>query len=140
MLDRFRFHQDEALYSYWALHFLHEDPQFFTQWIDKPPLFVWLLGACFKVFGASEASARLLNVGISVLTIPAVAAIARHAWTPGAALIAAAAYALNPFAISYSPTAFTDPLFVLGGVLSVCAAQWRRPFWAGLFLGGRGHG
>ncbi|MDE0181236.1 MAG: glycosyltransferase family 39 protein [Caldilineaceae bacterium] len=136
MLDRFRFHQDEALYSYWALHFLHEDPQFLTQWIDKPPLFVWLLGACFKAFGASEASARLLNVGISVLTIPAVAAIARHAWTPGAALIAAAAFTLNPFAISYSPTAFTDPLFVLGGVLSVCAAQRRRPFWAGLFLGG----
>lgn len=135
MLDRFHFHQDEALYSFWALHFLHEDPQFLKQWIDKPPLFVWLLGYCFKVFGASEASARLLNVGISTLTVPIVAAIARQAWTSGAALIAAAAYALNPFAISYSPTAFTDPLFVLGGVLSVCAVQRRHPFWAGLFLG-----
>lgn len=136
MLDRFRFHQDEALYSYWALHFLHEDPRFLTQWIDKPPLFVWLLGFCFKVFGASEASARLLNVAVSTLTVPVVAGIARQAWTSGAALIAAAACALSPFAISYSPTAFTDPLFVLGGVLSVCAVQRRRPFWAGLFLGG----
>ncbi len=135
MLDRFRFHQDEALYSYWALHFLHEDPQFLTQWIDKPPLFVWLLGYCFEVFGASEASARLLNVGISTLTVPVVAAIARKEWTSGAGTIAAAAYALSPFAISYSPTAFTDPLFVLGGVLSIYTVQRRRPFWAGLCLG-----
>ena len=91
MLDRFRFHQDEALYSYWALHFLHEDPQFLTQWIDKPPLFIWLLSFCFKVFGVSEASARLLNVAVSTLTVPVVAAIARQAWTSGAALIAASA-------------------------------------------------
>ena len=135
MLDRFRFHQDEALYSYWALHFLYEDPQFLTQWIDKPPLFVWLLGYCFKLFGASEASARLLNVGISTLTVPVVAVIARKEWTSGAGIMAAAAYALGPFAISYGPTAFTDPLFVLGGVLSIYAVQRGRPFWAGLCLG-----
>ena len=136
MLDRFRFHQDEALYSYWALHFLHDDPNFLKQWIDKPPLFIWLLASSFQAFGASEASARLLNIAISTLTIPIVAAVARQAWTASAGLVAAAAYALNPFAISYSPTAFTDPLLVLGGVCSVYAAQRRRPFWAGLCLGG----
>ena len=136
MLDRFRFHQDEALYSYWALHFLHDDPNFLKQWIDKPPLFIWLLASCFQAFGTSEASARLLNIAISTLTIPVVAAIGRQAWTANAGLVAAAAYALNPFAISYSPTAFTDPLFVLGGVSSVYAAQRCRPLWAGLCLGG----
>ena len=136
MLDRFRFHQDEALYSHWALNFLHDDPNFLRQWIDKPPLFIWLLASTFQAFGVSEASARLLNIGISTLTIPIVAVMARQAWTATAGLIAAAAYALNPFAISYSPTAFTDPLFVLGGVCSVYAAQRRRPFWAGLCLGG----
>ena len=136
MLDRFRFHQDEALYSYWALQFLHDDPHFLKQWIDKPPLYIWLLAYCFQAFGASEASARLLNIGIGVLTIPVVAAMARQVWTAGAGLVAAAAYALNPFAISYGPTAFTDPLFVLAGVCSVYAAQTRRPFWAGICLGG----
>ena len=136
MLDRFRFHQDEALYSYWALNFLHDDPNFLTQWIDKPPLFIWLLASSFQAFGASEAGARLLNIGISTLTVPVVAAVARHTWTANAGLIAAAVYTLNPFAISYSPTAFTDPLFVLGGLSSVYAAQKRSPLWAGLCLGG----
>lgn len=135
MLDRFRFHQDEALYSYWALRFLHDDPYFLEQWIDKPPLFIWLLAFWLKVLGASEASARLLNVGISILTIPLVGAIARKAWSPAAGVVAATAYALNPFAISYSPTAFTDPLLVLTGVCSLYAALRSRPFLAGLCLG-----
>jgi len=137
MLERFRFHQDEALYSYWALRFLHDDPLFLEQWIDKPPLFVWLLAYCFQALGASEASARLLNIGISTLTIPVVAAIARRASaTPAAAgVVAATAFALNPFAISYSPTAFTDPLLVLAGVCSLYAALRSRPFLAGLCLG-----
>ena len=135
MLDRFRFHQDEALYSYWALHFPHDDPYFLKQWIDKPPLFIWLLAYHFKAFGTSEASARLLNIGISTVTIPVAAAIARQAWSGGAGLITAAALALNPFAISFSPTAFTDPLFVLGGVCSVYAAQRSQPLRAGLCLG-----
>ena len=135
MLDRFRFHQDEALYSYWALHFLHDDPHFLKQWIDKPPLFIWLLAYCFQALGASEESARLLNIGISTLTIPVVAAIARQAWTAAAGMVAATAFALNPFAISYSPTAFTDPLLVLAGICSLYAAQRSRPFLAGLCLG-----
>ena len=135
MLDRFRFHQDEALYSYWALHFLHDDPYFLEQWIDKPPLFIWLLAYWFRALGSSEASARLLNIGISILTIPVVAAIARRAWSPTAGMVAATVFALNPFAISYSPTAFTDPLLVLMGVCSLYAAQSSRPFAAGLCLG-----
>ena len=135
MLDRFRFHQDEALYSFWALHFLHDDPHFLKQWIDKPPLFIWLLAYCFQLFGPSEASARLLNIGISILTIPVVARIARQAWTAAAGLVAATAFALNPFAISYSPTAFTDPLLVLAGFCSLYAAQRSRPFLTGLCLG-----
>ena len=135
MLDRFRFHQDEALYSYWALRFLHDDPLFLEQWIDKPPLFVWLLAYCFKALGATEASARLLNIGVSLLTIPVVAAVARRAWTPAAGAIAAATFALNPFAVSFSPTAFTDPLLVLAGVCSLYAALRSRPFLAGLCLG-----
>lgn len=135
MLDRFRFHQDEALYSFWALHFLHDDPHFLKQWIDKPPLFIWLLAYCFQALGASEASARLLNIGLSTLTIPVVAAIARQGWTAAAGLVAATAFALNPFAISYSPTAFTDPLLVLAGLCSLYTAQKSRPFLAGLCLG-----
>ncbi len=135
MLDRFRFHQDEALYGYWSLHFLHEDPFFLRQWIDKPPLFIWLLAYHFQVFGVTEASARLLNIWISTLTIPVVAAISRQAWGVGAGFVTAAAFALNPLAISYSPTVFTDPLFVLGGVCSLYAAQRLHPFWSGLYLG-----
>lgn len=135
LLDRFRFHQDEALYGFWALHFLRDDPLFLKQWIDKPPLFIWLLGSWFQLVDASEAGARLLNVTVSTLTIPVAAAVARQTWSAPAGLFAAAATALSPFAISYSPTAFTDPLLVLAGLCSVCAARKGRPLWAGLLLG-----
>jgi 4-amino-4-deoxy-L-arabinose transferase-like glycosyltransferase len=43
--------------------------------------------------------------------------------------------ALNPFAVSFAPTAFTDPMLVLFGSLALLLALRARPFWAGLWLG-----
>lgn len=134
LLAAFPFREDEAMYSVWALHLWRVDPWALTLWPDKPPLFLWLLGRVFQLLGPSEAAARLLNIAADTLTIGVVAATARLLWNRRAALFAAAAYALSPFAISFAPTAYTDPTLVLWGMLALYASLTRRAFWAGLFL------
>lgn len=47
----------------------------------------------------------------------------------------ALAMTLSPFAISFAPTVYTDPLLTLAGSLALCAATFGRRFWAGLWLG-----
>lgn len=135
LLNRFPLRQDEAIYSVWALHAWSDDFWLLRTWPDKPPLFIWLLGGVFQLFGASQASARWLNVALSTLTIPVVAASASFLWGRRAALFAAVTMALNPFAISFAPTVYTDPLLVLAGCLAMHHALTRRPSWAGAWLG-----
>ena len=134
LLTTFPFREDEAIYSFWALHITRVDPLMLTVWPDKPPVFLWLLGGTFSILGAGEAQARLLNVAASILTVPVLAATARTLWGKKTALLCVLLFALNPFAISFSATAFTDPLLVLFGVLAVHAAVTRRSFWAGVWL------
>lgn len=135
LLNRFPFHQDEAIYSYWARYGRHIDPLFLSVWPDKPPLHLWLLGGAFDLLGATPAAARFVNIAISTLTIAVVAALARVWWGRRASLFAALLLALNPFAISFAPTAFTDPLLVLAGMLTLLTAVRRRYVWAGVWLG-----
>ena len=133
--DRFPLREDEAIYAYWARHFAHVDPWFLTVWPDKPPLFLWSLAGAFELFGASPAAARFVNMAATGLTVPVVAAIARRLWGPSAGLLAGITFALNPFVLSFAPTAFTDPLLVLWGMLALYAALARRPLWTGIALG-----
>ncbi len=134
LLAAWPFREDEAMYSVWALHLWQVDPQALTLWPDKPPLFLWLLGGVFQLFGPSEAGARLLNIAADTLVIGVVAATGRSLWGSRAGLLAGLAYAFNPFAISFAPTAYTDPTLILWGSLALYAAIQRRGFWAGLFL------
>lgn len=135
LLDRFPLREDEAIYAYWALHAWRDDPMFLRVWPDKPPLYLWLLGGTLQLFGASAAGARWLNLACSTLVIPIVAATARRAWGLRAGALAAATLALNPYAISFGATAFTDPLLVLAGTLALCLAVYGRTGAAGLALG-----
>lgn len=135
LIDRFPFHQDEAIYGYWALYSRYVDPFFLAVWPDKPPLFLWLLSAAFTLLGESAAAARFVNIAAGTLTIVVAAALSRHWWGARAGVIAAVLLALNPFAITFAPTAFTDPLLVLCGLLALTAAAHGRLFWAGVWLG-----
>jgi 4-amino-4-deoxy-L-arabinose transferase-like glycosyltransferase len=135
LLDRFAFHPDEAIYSFWALYGRTVDPLFLQVWPDKPPILIWVLGWLFDLVGATPVIARLPNVVFSTLTIVVVGALARHWWGVRAGLLAALLMAFNPFAISFAATAFTDPLMVMAGLLALYAAVRRRYFWSGLWLG-----
>jgi len=133
--NHFPFREDEAIYSFWALHWLRVDPWLLTVWPDKPPLFLWLLAGGFQLLGPTQATAQWLNIAISTLTVPIVALIAQQLWGRRAAWIAALVYTLNPFAISFAPTAFTDPLLVLTGMLALLFALRGRAGGAGFWLG-----
>lgn len=135
LFDRFALHPDEAIYGFWALYSRHVDPLFLQVWPDKPPIFLWVLGGVFELFGATAPAARVPNLLFSTLSIAVVIALARHWWGTRAGLVAGLLMALNPFAISFAATAFTDPLMVLAGTLATYAAARRRPVWAGVWLG-----
>jgi len=49
--------------------------------------------------------------------------------------VAAAAMALSPFAISFSSTAFLDPLMVMFVLAALVAAARKHFVWAGIWLG-----
>ena len=133
--DAFPFREDEAIYSTWALRTWNGDPFLLSDWPDKPPLFFWILGGAFRLFGPGEGTARWLNILASTATIPVTALTARRLWGQWAGWAAGLALALNPFAISFAPTAYTDPMLVLWGSLALHAGVSRRGFWAGLWLG-----
>lgn len=135
LFDHFAFHPDEAIYAFWALYGRHIDPLFLQIWPDKPPLFLWVLGRAFDLFGATPLGARVPNILFSTLSIAVVVALARQWWGSRAGLVAGLLMALSPFAISFASTAFTDPLMVLAGLLAVYAAARRHPAWAGAWLG-----
>jgi 4-amino-4-deoxy-L-arabinose transferase-like glycosyltransferase len=140
LLDGFPLREDEAIYGYWALHALHQDPLFLQVWPDKPPLFLWLLAGLFWLTGPDAAAARWLNIAAATLTIPLVAVGARRLWgSSQAGLAAGLVLALNPYALSFAPTVYTDPLLVLFGTLAVAfalpGAHRVRAGWAGVWLG-----
>ncbi len=134
LLDRFPLREDEAIYSFWALHFWHQDPFLLTVWPDKPPLFLWLLALAFDGWGASPAAGRLLNSMLTLLTALVIGATARRLWGNRSGFIACLLYLLNPFAMSFAPTVYTDPLLVLAGQLALWMALTGRGFGAGFWL------
>ena len=139
LLLRFPLREDEAIYGYWALHAWYVDPLFLHVWPDKPPIFLWLLAAALQLWGhgpeTAGAAARWVNIMAGTLAIPVLAACARRWWGVGAAVATALLAALSPFAISFAPTAFTDPVLVLAGSLALALAVRRRWFWSGFWLG-----
>ncbi|MCX7707807.1 MAG: glycosyltransferase family 39 protein, partial [Anaerolineae bacterium] len=129
-------HRDEALYGYWArLIASGQDPLLLTPWIDKPPLSIYLIASSFAGLGVSELTSRLPGLVASILTVPALYALAERAYDRQTARLAAGLFALSPFAILFAPTAFTDPWLTLWLVIGAWAALLRRGFVAGLAAG-----
>ncbi|MCL5110694.1 MAG: glycosyltransferase family 39 protein [Chloroflexi bacterium] len=121
------FHVDEALFaSYGLLIASGKDLLLQTEPVDKPPLFFYVLGLCFRLFGRAETVAALPSLAASVAGIYLVYRFCRDHFGPAEGLVAAALLAASPFDVSYSYTAFIDPTMV-GCVLLA------------LLLAGRGH-
>ena len=131
-----RFHQDEALYSFWALQIATgRDPILNHSRVDKPPLFIYVLALCFRLFGRSEVVARLPSVLASVVSVALLYYLAWRLYGRAVATLAAILMALSPFNILFAPTAFTDPLMVAWVLAALCLAVQGSLGWAGLALG-----
>ncbi|MBM4464074.1 MAG: hypothetical protein FJ014_00650 [Chloroflexi bacterium] len=131
-----RFHQDEALYSFWALQVASgRDPILNHSPVDKPPLYIYTLALCFKLFGPSEVAARLPGEVGSVASIALVYYLASRLYGRSVALLAAVLMALSPFNVLFAPTAFTDPLMVAWILAALCFAASGSLGWSGLMLG-----
>jgi hypothetical protein len=131
-----RFHEDEALYSFWALQVTTgRDPILDHSPVDKPPLFIYTLALCFRLFGASEMAARLPSELGSVASIGLLYYLAWRLYGRAVAMVAAILMALSPFNILFAPTAFTDPLMVAWVLAALCLAAKGRLGWCGLMLG-----
>ncbi len=135
-LADFPLHRDEALYGYWArLVAGGQDPLLLTPWIDKPPLSIYLIAGSFAGLGISELTLRLPGLIASILTVPALYALAERSYDRRSARLAGGLFALSPFAILFAPTAFTDPWLVLWLVVGAWAALSGRGFATGLAAG-----
>ncbi len=131
-----RFHQDEALYSYWALLIASgRDPELLSVYVDKPPLFLYSLALAFKLLGPSEVTARLVSEMASIASIGLLYYLASVLYDRPTALAATTLMAFSPFNILFAPTAFTDPLMVAWVLAALCLAAKGRAGWAGLTLG-----
>jgi 4-amino-4-deoxy-L-arabinose transferase-like glycosyltransferase len=129
-------HHDEALYGAWAKSIADgSDPFLLIPWVDKPPLVLYLLAGSLKAFGPSELALRLPGMIAGVLTVWATYGLARRIYGERVALIAAALFALSPFAILFGPTAFADPWLTLFLVSAAWAALAGRPGLAGALVG-----
>ncbi|MFQ6015361.1 MAG: ArnT family glycosyltransferase [Anaerolineae bacterium] len=132
----FRFHEDEALYSFWALLIASgRDPTLAQTLIDKPPLFIYLLALTFKLLGHSEAVARLPGLLSSLVSIPLLYDLCRQLYDRSTALLATVLMALSPFNILFAPTVFIDPFLVCLVLASLWLLVRKRMFGAGLAIG-----
>ncbi len=130
-------HPDEALYGYWGLLIGRgRDPWLATAPVYKPPLLPYLIAGSQALFGNSEFAVRLPGLAAGVLMAALVSALAQalygDRWTATTAMMCVA---FSPFAISFSATAFTDPLMVTLGLAACVAAARGRPGWAGTLAG-----
>ncbi|MCC7353921.1 MAG: glycosyltransferase family 39 protein [Anaerolineae bacterium] len=129
-------HPDEALYAHWArLAASGRDLALLSVPVDKPPLFTYIVAFAFRILGPGVAVARFPSVLASVLSLPILFTLARALYGRSVALLALVLYATSPFAISFAPTAFTDPLLVMWGLLACLLAVRGRWVGAGLALG-----
>ena len=128
--------EDEALYGYWA-RLIASGKDVMLEWVavDKPPFFLYSLARWFQWFGPSDAAGRSFNVLISFVTMIFVWRLAQRLYGARVGLWALAFFALSPFAISFAPTMYMDPMLTMWIVLALWAASYRLGLLAGLALG-----
>ena len=150
-----RFHPDGSLFSTWSLQIARGENLLLTGVpIDKPPLLIYLNALSFYVFGQSELAARVPNLIASVVSVALVWRLVIGRSVTGQPvhplpvdrvtnlrsnqftnLLPPLLFALSPFAISFAPTAFLDPMMIMFGLASLVAASRGRTGWAGVLLG-----
>jgi len=79
-------------------------------WLEKPPLYYWLAGVAFSLFGETEAAARLPSVLAALLLVAGTALIGARLYGVEAGLHAGFVAATAPLAFAYGRAAAMDML------------------------------
>ncbi|MCJ7751790.1 MAG: glycosyltransferase family 39 protein, partial [Armatimonadetes bacterium] len=126
------FGRDEALYAEAAREML-AGGDWITPYVngvfffEKPPLYYWLAGISYSVFGVSPFAARLPAALMAILTIAVTARLAARVWGPRAGLLAGLALATSLQMIMIGRMGILDvPLTCLIALALLAYAQWRR--------------
>jgi hypothetical protein len=144
-----RFHPDEAWFSTFARHAALNGDWLLRGDLDKPPLALYTSAISMSLVAAQtnaknvldfpwlqgEFASRLPNTLAGIVFIAAMYGLARAQYpdrrlAPWVALFAA----LSPFAVAYSPTAFTDGLMLPLVTLALWMGAARRWGWSGVWL------
>lgn len=108
----------------------------------RAPLYVWLLGLLYAVFGASIWVARLFGLALGVVAPLLTRRLAERVYSPSAGLIAGLLHACYPVAIYFDLELLLDPLFTV--LLQLCLLAlmrwWDRPGSATALLTGLAFG
>src|SRR5436853_6740161 len=95
-------------------------------YLDKPPLFYWLVMASYRVFGVHDWSARLVAGAIGVLTVAVVYGWARRALGGQAAFAAGLVLALTPEFVYRERMVTPNGLLVLWTTAALAAGNMAR--------------
>ncbi len=126
------FGRDEALYAEAAREMLASGDWITPRvngalFFEKPPLYYWLAGTSYSVFGVSPFAARLPAALSAILTTVLTAHLAARVWGRRAGLLAGLALATSLQMIVIGRLGIMDlPLTCLITLALLAYAQWRR--------------
>jgi 4-amino-4-deoxy-L-arabinose transferase-like glycosyltransferase len=92
----------------------------------RPPLYPYLLGGIYAVFGEVETAARLVGALLGAAAVGLVYLIARAVWSERTALAAAAVAAVFPGLVLLNQALISEPLFLVAELAAVLFALWSR--------------
>jgi 4-amino-4-deoxy-L-arabinose transferase-like glycosyltransferase len=103
-------------------------------WLEKPPLYYWMTMPFFRIFGVSEATARLGPVLCALLAVAAALWLGTKLWSRQAGLLAAVILLTTIGFCAYGRSASTDmPItacFTIAfALLAVAAVKGGMAFW-----------
>jgi 4-amino-4-deoxy-L-arabinose transferase-like glycosyltransferase len=141
------FDPDEALYAEPAREMLqlHEYVTTFLNYVvryTKPPLIIWAMAACYKIFGVNEFAARFSCACSGVLLIATTFVFTARYWGNRIASLAALMLLSAPLFVGTAREAITDmplSLFMAGALMAFFTAyKERNDFlkWSGYILTG----
>jgi len=123
---------DEAIYAKISKNMI-QTGDFVTQywvpgkvWYEKPPLFMWLMAASFKMFGFSDFAAKLPGALAGLSSIILIFFFTKRYFGKTAGAIAALSLATTIQYLFYARMAMTDVTCALFMTLALSIYYWRR--------------
>ncbi len=115
----------------------------YVKYFEKPPLACWLVAISFKLFGISDASARLMPAVFGTLTVLLVFLLGRSLWEGRAGFFAGLSLAASFMFFALSRVLLVDMVLCFGVVLALYGAWELRGgrsfglylFWLGCAAG-----